>query len=60
MKIHELIEELENAQKEKGPNADVFISYSKPIGNGMSEQVKLNILDIIYSPESDPVGIWAD
>ena len=58
MTLNDLIEELENARKEKGGESEIIISFNtKPI-NGMSEGVLGNILDIIYS-ENTPVGIWA-
>lgn len=58
MTITELIDELENARLEKGVNADVIITFQKPIGNGMFEMVKLNILEIISSQTTEAVGIW--
>lgn len=58
MTITELIDELENARLEKGVNEDVIITFQKPIGNGMFEMVKLNILEIISSQTTEAVGIW--
>jgi len=59
MTITELIEELKNARLKNGANAEVFITFQKPIGNGMFEMVKLNILEIISSQTTEAVGIWA-
>lgn len=59
MTLNDLIEELENARKEKGGESEILISFNtKPNQSGNSELVLGNILDIIYS-ENTPVGIWA-
>lgn len=61
MTLNDLIEELENARKEKGGDSEILISFNKKPINGMSELVIGNILDIIYSedPENTFVGIWS-
>jgi hypothetical protein len=61
MTLNDLIEELENARKEKGGDSEVLISFNKKPISGLSELVTGNILDIIYSdnPENGKIGIWA-
>lgn len=66
MTLNDLIEELENARKEKGGDSEILISFNtKPNQSGNSELVLGNILDIIYTTKSENspldavVGIWA-
>lgn len=62
MTLNDLIEELENARKEKGGDSEVIISFNTlPKMSGLSELISGNILDIIYSdnPENEKIGIWA-
>ena len=62
MTLNDLIEELENARKEKGGEAEVSISFQKKSNNdGNSELLWGNILDIVYNKDSkeNHVGIWA-
>ena len=59
MTLDDLIEELENARKEKGGNAEVIISCQKKPGNhGLSELVTLNFHDVIFCDSHPHVGIW--
>lgn len=62
MTLNDLIEELENARKEKGGEAIVSISFQKKSNSsGVSELLWGNILDIVYNKDSKEkiVGIWA-
>lgn len=59
MKISELIEELENAKKEKG-DVEVLIQQNRSVGDGMSELHLNKILDLVWSPSSTAIAIWAE
>ena len=59
MKISELIEELENAKKEKG-DVEVLIQNSIPLGGGSCELQLRKILDLVWSPSSTAIAIWSE
>jgi len=59
MYIDDLIEELQNAKKEMG-NVPVSVFYNQFSGNGSSELIGLNVLDVVFVHDYPVVKLWAE